>query len=155
MVFDYGNKVLIIKKNSKFKSKFQYNKSGLELAHDGFHLVRTLENLVPIGQPVNGDQGGGFKSNQVIVNPWYKVTLRPIYKVVELRKGSAAEKAGLEKGDILIKINGKETHRFSLQELMAKFFDDVGTVIRLKVMRRGREINVKFKLEDVFETKKP
>ena len=63
--------------------------------------------------------------------------------------------AGLEIGDILVKLNGKETYRFTLQELMAKFFDDVGTTIRLKVLRRGREINFKFKLEDVFKIKKP
>ena len=77
MIFDYNNEELIIKKNSNFKAKFQYNKSGLELAHDGFHLVRTLENIVAIGQSDNGYEGLGVNNTKVIVNPWYKVTLRP------------------------------------------------------------------------------
>ncbi|GAA4281414.1 hypothetical protein GCM10022260_18350 [Gaetbulibacter aestuarii] len=154
VIFDYNNAELIIKKNNHFKDKFQYNKSGLELAHDGFHLVRTRENIVSIGNSSRGTNNS-IDGTRIIVNPWYKVTLQPIYKIVELREDSPAARAGLQKGDIILSINGKSTQHFSLQELLARFYDDAGTTIRLHVLRHGEEFNAKFKLENLFKIKKP
>ena len=40
---DYTNARIILKRNSNFKNKFSYNKSGLEVENEGIRLVTEYE----------------------------------------------------------------------------------------------------------------
>ena len=64
-----------------------------------------------------------------------------------LVKGSAADKAGLKEYDIILESSGEKiTQENPLADLLQKF--KIGDEISLKVLREGKEINLKVKLEE-------
>ena len=150
IIFDYRNAMITLTKNRYFNEKFQYNKSGIELAHDGLRLVREVNNLV-------GNDNKSFENSQdrnstkIVLDNQYKLSLKPAYAIVELREDSPAEKAGLLIGDIILSINNKSTYQLKLQDLIQMFYEDSGKLIKLKVDRNSRILTFKFLLEDVFQ----
>jgi len=61
--------------------------------------------------------------------------------------GSSADKAGLKEYDIILEINGKKiTAENPLSDILQKL--KIGEEISLKVLRGGKEINLKTKLEE-------
>ena len=45
LIVDYPRGYITFKKNSYFKDPFSYNKSGIELAHDGMRFVKEIDNV--------------------------------------------------------------------------------------------------------------
>ncbi|AXP79859.1 hypothetical protein CJ739_763 [Mariniflexile rhizosphaerae] len=150
IIFDYQRALITLKKNALFKEKFNYNKSGIELAHDGVRLVKEIDDRIL--KERSGIMGSDDARNntKIVFDTQYKVSLKPAYTIVELRDGSPAKKAGLLIGDVVLRINNKPTHQFSLQDVMHKFYDDAGKHIKLKVDRKGKEMNFSFNLENPF-----
>lgn len=147
IVFDYNNKKVLIKKNKYFSEKFRYNKSGLELEHSG---IRLLQEEVSSSSNTYGVNNQNTSAVKFSLEKKYKLSVKPAYSVVELRKDSPAERAGLKLGDVVINVNGKDTHSIELQDLMAKFYGDEGDLIRLKIERDGKLLNISFRLENLF-----
>jgi len=144
VVFHYQKAMVRLKKNKYFRQEFTYNKSGIELAHDGVRLVKEKQNNVIRPRE-------GADKTKVIIDIQYKLSLKPAYTIVELREGSPAKEAGLKVGDILVSVNGKLTYQNTLQEIMQMFYDDAGKKIKLKVERKGRLLNFSFILKDLFD----
>lgn len=149
IIMDYKNALVTFKKNKYFSEKFNYNKSGIELAHDGVRFVKEKENYVSNGSLQNGESP--HNGTKIVFDTRYKFSLKPAYAIVELRKGSPAYIAGLKNGDVIVSINGKPTYQFTLQQIMEKFYDDDGKRIRLKVDRDGTILSYSFLLEDFFK----
>ena len=149
-IVDYSKALITFKKNKHFKDKFSYNKSGIELAHEGVRLVRELEEIVQRGakDSYGGNRDGGTK---ILLDRSFKLSLKPAYTIVELRKDSPAYRSGLNLGDIVLSINGKAAHNYSLQQIMHMFYEETGKRIRLKVERDGIILNFSFLLEDVLK----
>jgi serine protease Do len=62
-------------------------------------------------------------------------------------KGSAAEKAGLKEFDIILEIDGEKiTVDNTLAEILQRH--EIGEEVSLKILREGKEINLKAKLEE-------
>jgi serine protease Do len=62
-------------------------------------------------------------------------------------KGSAAEKAGIKEYDILLEANGEKiTEENSLADILSKY--KIGDEITFKVLREGKEIYLRAKLEE-------
>ena len=150
VIFDYRKAKVTIKKNIHFKEAFSYNRSGIELAHEGVRLVKEIDNKLP----KYGDRGlqnsQATKRNRIVIDTQYKLLLKPAYTIVELRKNSPADIAGLLIGDIILNINNKPAYNYSLQQLTRLFYDDVGKIIKLKVDRNGEILNFSFKLKKPY-----
>lgn len=70
--------------------------------------------------------------------------------IVEVVEGSAADKAGLEKGDIIIKVDGKKLEE---ESGLAKIIQDkkVGDKIELEVWRGGKTLKLRAVLKNIEE----
>ncbi|MFD2725500.1 PDZ domain-containing protein [Hyunsoonleella rubra] len=147
IILDYKQQRITFRKNGYFRNKFFYNKSGIVLEYGGYRYVREKDNndhSVTIG---NNSRASSAK---VVLNTKYRLNLKPAYTIVELREGSPGALAGLKLGDIIIKINGKLAHSYTLQEITQMFHDDNGKFIRLLVERKGKKYEHSFKLKDIL-----
>lgn len=149
IVVDYRNRVIILRRNKNFNERFTYNKSGIELAHDGVRYVKEYGTISRSFDERN------YNSNQngikIVRDRQYKVSLKPAYAIVELREGSPAERAGLIKGDVVVSINGKSAFTMSLQQIMSVFYGHPGKLVKLKVERDSRVLGYSFKLDGALE----
>lgn len=147
VVFDYQQQQLYLKKNSNYQAPFSYNKSGLEIQHNGLQWVQETVRMetVPLSTKLNEYGGGG-----VATDFKYKFKLKPIYQIANVRKNSPAAKEGLQKGDIIIKINNKIPYQYSLQEInsLLKSVDDMW--IMIEVERESQVLKFQFKLDDIL-----
>ncbi|MET2984186.1 aspartyl protease family protein [Aureibaculum conchae] len=147
IVYDYPNKRLTIKKPSKyFNDPFLYNMSGVELAHNGSVLVGERQKRMA------SQLGGGNESEQSTVQLVYSLVyaLKPSYKIAEIREDSPAEKAGLLKGDIVKKINGRPAYEYKLQDITYLFSSKEGKKVKLEIERDGVKMQYDFKLKKLL-----
>lgn len=146
LILDYNNKKLTLKKNKNFKAPFSYNKSGIVIEQNGVILVKEKRNRSAVIYNESSD------SNMVIeTTTQYEFSLKPAYTIVELRQESPAERAGLLKGDVILTVNGKDSHLLDLQNIVEYFKSKTGKLINLKIDRNGKIMMFSFRLEDVFK----
>ncbi len=150
IVMDYPSAKITLRKNGNFKSEFRYDRSGIVLEQRGMRVVREKYEKQTF------DSYGRKNDDNLTVSTSesYRFKLEPAYKIVELRSGSPAERAGLIINDIVLAINGKSTHTMSLQEAMEYFQRDIGKTINLNIEREQTFLKIQFKLEDPFKQKK-
>lgn len=141
-VFDYKNKTLYLKPNKNFEQEFLYDKSGIELQHDGMEWVKER---VEISGNYKGEtfDGTGTKINNGFV---YKFDLKPIFKIFNVRTGSSAAKAGIKVNDQLISLNGKVAHKMSLDQITKLLRGAEDKLIKLEILRDGKVIPISFRL---------
>ncbi len=149
VVFDYQKAIVTLKKNRHFKEKFSHNKSGIELEHDGVRLVKEVNKNNITGKSIF-ENNEMENNNKIVINTQYKISLKPAYTIVELREDSPAKNAGLLIGDIILSVNNKQVHQYSLQQIMEMFYDDAGKKIKLKVDRNGKILTFYFQLQKLF-----
>ncbi|WP_338732938.1 aspartyl protease family protein [Mangrovimonas cancribranchiae] len=145
MFVDYSNGKLILKKNKYFNEEFRYNRAGLELEQNGVMLVVEEQLNLRSGQLIK------FGNQNIATNPEYEIGLKPAFEVVELRKGSPAERAGVILGDVILEINGKSAGELSLQRIVKQFYGKSGKQIKLLIDRAGKQHEILFKLESMFD----
>ncbi|SHJ07443.1 retropepsin-like aspartic protease [Algibacter luteus] len=145
IIFDYQNAKMTISKNSKFKESFSYNKSGMELAHDGVRILREIKRSA-----IKANSNTQSTNDGIVLGNQYKLSLKPAYAIVELRSGSPAEEAGLQIGDIIISINGKQTYQLSLQQVMHLFYEEHDKKMKIRVDRNGKYLTFNFKLKKLL-----
>lgn len=149
LIINYRKATITLKKNQYYKDVFHYNKSGIELEHNGIRLISE------VAEKIDYANYNSQSNSRVIIDNRRKLLIKPAYTIVELRDGSPAQTAGLLIGDVILSINNKEAHNHTLQEMTQLFFDDVGTKMRMKVDRNGHIVIVRFKLENLFNKKSP
>ncbi|PTM11617.1 MAG: signaling protein [Bacteroidetes bacterium] len=148
IIFDYKNRKISLKKNRHFSEPFYYNKSGISLEHDGVRVVKTVDTDRGVSrfQSVNES----VATNSLIVSGSYKYNLEPSFKIVELRIDSPAYRAGLKTGDVILNINNRHAHLYSLQQIIQMFYGEDGKRIRLLIDREGIQKSFEFKLESLL-----
>lgn len=149
IIMDYRNKLITLKKNSNFRESFSYNKSGIELAHEGVRFVREYEN-----ENYKFDKNAQTPNNKgvrILLGRRSKMVLKPTYSIVELRENSPAAQVGLLKGDIILSINGKATDNQTLQHIMLMFYGKSGKLIRVKVQRGAKILTYSFRLKSLLK----
>lgn len=150
VIFDYPNRKITLRKNSNFKKPFNYNKSGISLEHSGMRIVKEgNDRIINTGY---GNLGAGRSSQQntITTSKSFKYVLTPSFAIIELRKGSPADRAGLKLDDVIIKINNNDAHDYSIQQVMQLFYDDDGKRIKLIIDRNGVLMKFSFQLESLF-----
>jgi hypothetical protein len=148
LIFDYGNSEITLKRNRNFSAPFYYNKSGLELEHDGVRVVKEVNKDIELNPLGTGNES--VAQSSMIVAGSYKYLLAPSYAIVEVRQNSPAEKAGLKEGDVILNINNRHAHLFSLQQIMEIFFGETGKRVKLVVDRKGVPMKFEFRLESLL-----
>ena len=145
IVFDYQKAQMTISKNSKFKEEFSYNKSGIELAHDGVRILREIKRSA-----IKETSNTQSSNDGIVLDNQYKLSLKPAYAIVELRPDSPAQEAGLQIGDIIISVNGKQTYQLSLHQIMQLFYDEHDKKMKLRIDRNGNLLTFNFKLKKLL-----
>jgi len=143
LVIDYQNKKIVFKNPSTyFNDPFVYNMSGIQLSHDG--------NMVVPERKTSLLKGGESNSSTVEILYSYVYALKPSYVISEVRKNSPAHKAGLKARDVFLKINGKPSYNYKLEEIIHMFSTKEGKTIKLLIDRQGVELAFSFKLENIL-----
>jgi hypothetical protein len=147
LVFDYQKNQLFLKKNSNYRTPFNYNKSGIEIQHYGLQWVQETVSLETV--PFAGKESDA-KANTIYSNFKYKFVLKPMYTIVNVRKNSPAEISGLQKGDIIVSINQKPAYEFTLEKIYSLLKSDEENWIYFEVERNNQILKVKFQLLNVL-----
>lgn len=146
VVLDYADKKMYLRKNSKFSEPFTYNKSGITVQHNGLQWVQETVHLEMVKVASTLDE---VTKNEVKDGNFrYKFSLKPVYEIVNIRKNSAAEKCGLQKGDIIVSINKNAPYKYSLQQINNLLKSEEDIWINLEVERNSLILKFRFKLED-------
>lgn len=147
IIFDYKKAKIILRKNSNFNNPFYYNKSGITIEHSGVRVVRELNNR----HLVYGNNNDIKDQTRLILTSNYRYLLTPAFTVVELREDSPAKRAGINIGDIILSVNGKSVHSYSLQDIIQMFYGDIGKRMSLLIDRDGIQQRIIFKLESLLK----
>ncbi|MBS7230793.1 signal protein PDZ [Flavobacterium psychroterrae] len=146
VVLDYADKKLYLKKNNKFSDPFSYNKSGITVQHNGLQWVQETVHLETVKVATSIEESG--YNDKKDGNFKYKFSLKPVYEIVNIRKKSAAEKCGLQKGDIIVSINNNIPYKYTLQQINTLLKSEEDIWITLEVERNSLLLKFRFKLED-------
>jgi PDZ domain/Aspartyl protease len=143
VVFDYPHEKIYIRKNRYYDDPFHFNMSGLDFKQDGMEWTKDMVNLPAKNQ---GNLSGGVEV--LNNNLQYNFILKPIFSIAGVRKDSPGAKAGLQKDDRLISINGKKTADMTLQKIMELMKSEEGKTIEMLIERKNRQMSLRFTLED-------
>ena len=149
ITFDYPNKQLILKRNSKTFSPFYYNLSGIELQYKGENLIKEKINFIADDRHKSQDerQNNGVK---IFLTEVYRLRFQSIIEISNLRKGSPAALVGLKVGNVIISINGKGVDDIKLQHMTHLFQKKPGTKIKLAIKRNGVKLIYRFVLKTLL-----
>lgn len=147
VVFDYREQQLYLKKNSDYQAPFSYNKSGVEIQHNGLQWVQETVRMQTVPLSAKYSESGGV----TVSNDFkYKFQLKPIYEIAHVRKNSPAAIAGLQKGDMIISINNITPYKYSLQEINSLFKSIEDKWITIEVERESEILKFRFELDDIL-----
>lgn len=147
-IFDYKNQKVYIKPNSDFSDPFNYDMSGLILKYDGFQQIARFDNL--FANPIAGVQTDNSDGYNKIKQPTFTIELRPILIVDAVRPNSSAYYAGFVEGDVLLKIKGRSTFRYNLEEIYEILSSKEGETVEFLIDRNGSQYNKSLTLKSRF-----
>lgn len=142
--FDYPNKNIMLKKNGSFNKKINYNMSGLDIVYNGKILVKE-KNVKKFSEGENKNTSFNYSIN-FITNFSHK--FRSSFKIKNVVLGSPAHKAGLQKDDIILKINNSPAYNYTLQKINEKLQKKDNLKITMLVDRKGEKIRFEFRLKN-------
>lgn len=149
LLIDYRKNALYLRKNRKFAKPFSLNMAGIEVRHDGMIWRRELvKTSLPKKQENKAGIDQGITINLANDAFQYTFVLQPSYRIAGVRKGSPAEYAGIQPGDMLLKVNGKSAGRLSLPKIMEALQSRPGESIRLTLQRGDEQYETRFLLVD-------
>ncbi len=146
VIYDYPNQKIHFKKNSNFNLPFNFNMSGIELEHDGLQWIAESNEYKTQQSTKISFTDTTPKINDVK----YSFSLKPLFRIANLRKDSPAEICGLKKGDLIMEINNTRVYNYTLQEINELLKSEEGKTIFMKINRNNIEYDFKFKLKSLL-----
>lgn len=148
LIFNYNSKKIVLKKGGLFKIPFKFNMSGVQLQYNGDRFVKEL---VRVNKPAkNVKRNSSYEKVKIIFVEQYKFSMKAALEITEIRKNSPAAIAGLLKGDIIISVNRKLVHEYSLEEVMNMINEKENKTVKLLVERNQENILFVFKLKKIL-----
>lgn len=144
--FDYTNRTVYFKPNSDISDPFNYDMSGLVLKYDGYQAIAEYQSIFNIKVKTNTKPN----YNKIEDKPELKIEMRPILKVGAVRPNSSGYEAGFVEGDEIIKIDGKYSYKFTLEEISKLLSSKEGRRINFEMMRNGSIYNKTIILKSRF-----
>jgi len=132
--FDYKNKRIYLKKYHKnYGARFVFNDIGLNLIYDGKIPVKVKKVVTEFDSRSSNENTTVYTEESYVYR--YKIVDR--FVINYIRKDSPADKAGLMKGDILLKIDDVNIYQYRLDELEKKFFYHNRKHLNFLIKRKG------------------
>ncbi len=141
VILDYNNKRITLKKNSNFKRPFFYDKSGLEIIHNGKMLVEKSSIISSFGSQENKTASFNYAYNYVFENSFIIALVKP---------DSPAAIIGLKENDIILEVNGKPVFEYDLTNIIQLLASKENNRIKMLIDRNGFQYTYKFKLKDML-----
>lgn len=145
LFFDYKEKAVYTIPNNKINEPFSFNMSGIDIEHAGLEWGTETIQERSSGIKIYTDKDTSYDPNFKI-----KFSLKPIFKIFNVRIASEAEKAGLKKGDKIIRINGTHAHNLSIERINKLLKEEDGRMIFFDVERDGKNLKIKFPLKNIL-----
>lgn len=149
ITLNYSKQRMVLKRNFNFNKEFSYNKSGIEVENEGVRLITEYDKNTISKNEFSMD-GDIINVQAVYVNTG-KYVAKKAYTVSSVRANSPAARVGIRKGDIITKINGHDTLKYSLQELIFHFYGKEGKKITMELERYGIKFIAIFRLESLIK----
>ena len=143
---DYGSRKAIFKKKASLKSGFYYNMSGLSVIYDGQELIKERQDNIITDNFNSGNKVSDNKTISFVTSYFYR--FKPAYKISNVLKNSPADLVGLEKDDVIKRINGNPAYTYTLSQINALFHDKPNKRISLEIERAGQKYKFKFRLKE-------
>lgn len=144
--FNYPKGEMYLKPNRKFGKPFTLNLSGLDVRHGGLEWTQNRVRANIPARKDNPNQRGVTVFQEQ--NFRYKFSLKPVYIIGNVRKGSPGDLAGVRRGDELLRINGKRVQNMKLQQIVGRLQHREGDWMRILVRRGEQEMRFEFRLID-------
>ncbi len=145
VVFNYPKKKFYLRKNRNFNEQFLFNKSGLEIMHDGMSWEKDVVHVETKKNRTETERINVFNDKEGFQ---YNFVLKPKYAVAGCRKDSPCYIAGIRKDDKILSINKRKVGDFTLEKINNLLKDDDGTPVNFEIERAGQIMNFKVILED-------
>ncbi|MGZ5284101.1 MAG: PDZ domain-containing protein [Kaistella sp.] len=145
VIFNYPDQKIYLKKNSHFRDPFLFNKSGLDIQHDG---MTWESDLVKVETKKNNAASEGVKVFDSTEGFQYNFVLKPKYSIAGCRTDSPCALAGLRKNDKIISINRKKAGGFTLERINNLLRGEDGTRINFEIERNSQIMNFQLILVD-------
>jgi len=144
IIYDYPHYKVTFKKNRRsFNKLFFYNKTGIELIHYGKVLVKEKNSNISFS---NKDGNDGHTE----IYTTYSYSFKNAYQISYIKPSSEAAQIGLQKNDIISKINGVDAYNFTLQQIIQKLSDKAGKTLKIRVSRNNQFYDYKIVLKDIL-----
>lgn len=144
VIFDYHNKKIYLQENDFYEKPFHYNMSGMDVEHAGLQYVEEKVELATLSKASNELVD---VTNESPTKFRYQFVLKPMYKVANVRPDSPAALAGIQKGDILKRINKILAYRYKLQDIINLLQSEEGEWVSVEFERNGKVYKTKFQLQ--------
>ncbi|WP_105018445.1 aspartyl protease family protein [Nonlabens tegetincola] len=141
LILDYRNNTIYLQNTRKYRDGFYYNMSGITAKLGKREIFYSYES--------KAENGYGNEVDAQLIQldkPEYDIVQIPGIYIDQIRVNSEAEKAGLQVGDQIVKINGRSFPYLTLNEVNDFFYTNPHSTIRITIKRNGKQKRYKFKL---------
>ena len=140
LFIDYKNAEFGFQKNRHFSNPFHYNMSGLEIHHSG---LAWISEKLKVNDP-------NLLKTVASMGFYYKFELKPVFVISNVREGSPAAEVGLKKDDVVLTLNKKEVHTYTLENINNLLKSEEGKHISIEVQREEKILKFEFVLKSIF-----
>lgn len=146
VIFNYPENKIYLKRNKHFDDPFLFNKTGLDVQHDGMVWEK---DMVKIETVKNFKERSDNDVNYQIQETFkYNMVLKPQFSVAGCRIASQCDLAGIRKDDKIISINNKKAGTLTLQKINNMLRLPDGTILTFVVERDLRKLLFRVTLKD-------